>query len=420
MQRRAVIFAGLERAPGVLVGVDMTRIELPTMQQQLPPGVLFGVDFSRHEEDEDDAAAAVLHFAYACGAGVWVDVRGGVEVLCWDASTEELCCADVSSSAREKAVSDAAFGAQLCAPQSEGAWAELTKHITGDVLAHAGIPCGTKVLPGALIDELSADASSASSVVPFFAGLGRVPVWSALRPPHAFLAEMTPAQRTTFGYDASERLEWVLTHNSISERALVGEFQLAFVCFLLLASQSALEHWKGIIRLLCACGTSALERRPWLFEAFLAAAAAQFARCDLAELLADPLLAPTASDGGGSLVEVAFRGLFESLAGNERLRRAAKRFRAVAVKRCGFDPARSAAPGSAEDDAPTLAYDEEDGNGGEGSSEVSLRWTTKHAKTEGSSAHVQRRTAIEAALDAAAPSTHGPLSFNDDDADSAS
>jgi len=406
--RKCVVFAGLEHAPGVLAGVDLTRIELPTTQR-LPPGVLVGVDL--RSDDEDDAAEGVLHFASAAGSGVWIDVRG-VEVLSWDRATEELAVpsetdTDVVTSTQDAArvKAAAAHGAQLCEPRSPDAWRDLTRYITHDVLQHAGIPCGTKVLPGALADERT--SADTSAVVPFFADLGRVPAWSLLRPPAAELVAMTPAQRTAFGYDASARLDWVLAHNALSERALLGEFQLAFVTFLLLSSQLALDHWKALIQLFCSCGADSLARRHELFEAFLTAAAAQFARCDLAELLSDPLVAPTA---GSSIVEVCFRQLFESLEGNERLRSAAKRFRAVAVRRCGFDPARTALSDmyAAGEDAPTIVDEDEE----LGRDDAAAKWRRRptHAKATGTLAHIQRRTAIETALDNAATSSIAPPS----------
>jgi A1 cistron-splicing factor AAR2 len=53
-------------------------------------------------------------------------------------------------------------------------------------------------------------------------------------------------------------------------RILLGEFQLAFVTFLMLWSLSALENWKAIIALLCSSG-DAMIGMPALFTNFITA-----------------------------------------------------------------------------------------------------------------------------------------------------
>ena len=62
--------------------------------------------------------------------------------------------------------------------------------------------------------------------------------------------ELTLRQITQFNLSASRRLAFSLEADYAgSIEALLGDFELAFILFLTLASSSGFEHWKSVIHL---------------------------------------------------------------------------------------------------------------------------------------------------------------------------
>lgn len=67
----------------------------------------------------------------------------------------------------------------------------------------------------------------------------------------------------------------------ISEPAeLLGELQLAFVCFLVCQVYDAFEHWKQLVHLLCSCD-AALGQHQQFYLDFLSMSARDQRRCSV-------------------------------------------------------------------------------------------------------------------------------------------
>lgn len=94
----------------------------------------------------------------------------------------------------------------------------------------------------------------------------------------------TPAEITRHSLDSSYALETMLTQlkNPIE---IMGELQLAFVCFLAGQSLDAFEHWKKLVSLLCGAD-AAIPTRRYIYSEFLNTLEAQVA-CVPEEVLCD-------------------------------------------------------------------------------------------------------------------------------------
>ncbi|KAL0477136.1 AAR2 [Acrasis kona] len=84
---------------------------------------------------------------------------------------------------------------------------------------------------------------------------------------------VTPSELTKLNIDKSALLEQLLKDSKGDgdeerEEMLLGEFQYAFVCFLLGQCQDAFDQWKSICELMCNCD-EAMDKRVGLFIRFV-------------------------------------------------------------------------------------------------------------------------------------------------------
>ncbi|XP_064402615.1 protein AAR2 homolog [Halichondria panicea] len=77
--------------------------------------------------------------------------------------------------------------------------------------------------------------------------------------------DSTPAQISHHCMDFSFTLEEMLKRYFTSEDELLGELQLAFLCFLQGQVYDAFEHWKSLVQLLCSC-EEAMKCHPKFFS----------------------------------------------------------------------------------------------------------------------------------------------------------
>ncbi|KAI1280758.1 Protein AAR2 -like protein [Halotydeus destructor] len=70
--------------------------------------------------------------------------------------------------------------------------------------------------------------------------------------------ESDPKQVTVHSIDSSFALNTILVE--MSDNQLLGEFQYAFVCFLVGQVYDAFEHWKSLLKLFCSCDKAISER----------------------------------------------------------------------------------------------------------------------------------------------------------------
>ena len=167
-------------------------------------------------------------------------------------------------------------------PAAEAAcWADLVLHVTPDCLHRAGIPPGALVVAG---DEDLALLNADRQIVPYFEHAARTARFAPVRgrrvmgmTPEQVMAKHRIAcfacatavcarrlvmtrrfrgphgmvyQVTHFNTLHDLRLQHVLTeHYGGHARALLGEFELAFVLFIFISSLEALEQWKALLHM---------------------------------------------------------------------------------------------------------------------------------------------------------------------------
>ena len=374
MNSFSVVVIGCEEEKEMELTVDLTRLRAMPQERPFPTGVLFGV--RRGPPEQGGERNSQMHFVTLsnCGqgvndvgrVGVWLDESvGPLQVLLWDRHDETFTVLSPDAPQHKRVQEMIDGGAHLCEYAYANIWKSFSSGITSRVLERLLIPPGVHTVAGNTNDtndpesqgpssaehmETSAQrkerhveallhqrAKATGQLTPFFADNagGRVPSWPELYPPTAAIARMPVPERTSFYFDSSQRLEWVLGHCG-GEGALIGGLKVAFVHFLLLACQASLEHWKHVIKMLCTCGDSAVCRHTDMFAAFLRGVSAHLLCADFNELLADP------DSSAYEFFEECFGGLYEVLGaecfGSVDLMRASGSLRRALVKRCGIDP----------------------------------------------------------------------------------
>lgn len=374
MNAFSVVVVGCEEEREMELTVDLTRIRAMPQERPFPTGVLFGVRKGPAElcsEKENQ-----VHFVTLsnCGQGVndvgrtgmWLDESAGpLHVLIWDRHTETFALLSPDAPQHKRVQEMIDSGAHLCEYAYPNIWKSFSTGISTSVLERLLVPPGVHTVAGTSDITASTDSQEHSSLkdtetsaqrkerhveallhqrarateqlTPYFADNagGRVPSWPELYPPTATIANIPVAERTSFYFDSSQRLEWVLKHCG-GEKALIGGLKVAFVHFLLLACQTGLEHWKHVIKMLCTCGDVAVSRHTDMFAAFLRTATAHLLCADFNELLSDP------DSSAYEFFEDCFGGFYETLGtecfGSVELMRASGSLRRALIKRCGIDP----------------------------------------------------------------------------------
>ncbi|GAB5033814.1 protein aar2 homolog [Nannochloropsis oceanica] len=300
----------------------------------MPSGSEFGIDMQINQVGPNFRGVAGvplgLHFlTFGTGQGLrqgfFVHISRPYEVLVksWDPTEEELI--EQGTGLREgsmhnllQALQRGELNKQLGAyPEREQGrlWRDLSEYITEDVLALCGLKVETRILPGAWEEEKihargEEEKREGGELVPFFPGLGHAATFTdvrgAKRPKNAL--DMTPAEVTRYHLDRSQLLEEVLRDvyskigsssssasllpssfssssssssspsfpSSSAWKALLGEYQLAFLLFLNLYSMAGLKHWKETTALLCHASLSpSLPQYFPLYHAFLHVFSAQ-------------------------------------------------------------------------------------------------------------------------------------------------
>ncbi|XP_046436142.1 protein AAR2 homolog [Neodiprion fabricii] len=119
----------------------------------------------------------------------------------------------------------------------------------------------------------------------------------------------TPAEITQHSLDSSYALEKMLAElkNPIE---IMGELQLAFICFLVGQSLDAFEHWRKLVGLLCGADTAIPLRRS-IYSEFLNTLEAQVA-CVPEEVLCDIV-------ASNNFVYHNLRNLFANIESNDKV-----------------------------------------------------------------------------------------------------
>ena len=216
--------------------------------------------------------------------GMWFHARPSqVLIMRWDESIEDFAPTESPGLPAEHlerlvaAVRRYEFDSGLAAYPMEDmqTWRDLTRFLDSDVLAAAGLPIGAHgtschVVSGDPDEDAKAD-NTTTHMTAYFPGPARTARFScistvrkaALR---AFRHKQNEAsanatQCSILEGDESDTLKMLL-HTAMQglPARLLGEVQLAFVCFLLLHSNSAFEYWKLAVSAFCSARRLAVER----------------------------------------------------------------------------------------------------------------------------------------------------------------
>ena len=254
----------------------------------------------------------ILHFVtwgseLAC-CGTFIKLRTAeVAVMRWDAPTEALGFEADEATIQEQTqqVEQMVHDRSLAPyPLSTAAqWRALTCHLSDAVLERAGIPLRTATAPAGIdeeelrkeIERLQQQNGGATvtqaNIGPTAGAPGAasddddqrmteegepVAAQFVMLDPRRSGKGLSGTALSRFHLDRTEWLELLLTtdYDYGSEDALLGELQLSFILFLRLASMRALEQWKALLQLLCAC-EEAVHTRPSLYAKSLATLRAQ-------------------------------------------------------------------------------------------------------------------------------------------------
>ena len=213
-----------------------------------------------------------------------------IEVLCrddvfvrrWDASLETMGAGEGMAEAEAEnaraAARARAFDGRMARYPEEASksWTAMSGFITRKSLRRCGIDCGTRIEAG----DPDADAreAEASGMTPYFDDVQRAPVFTRAATSRAPRGK-TPSEISALNLDPQLRLSHALEcFGDDGWRGLMGEFQLAFVLLVGLSSMAALEQWKHLAHVVCACAQSAVFKYPELYSTFIDVMSTQLER----------------------------------------------------------------------------------------------------------------------------------------------
>jgi A1 cistron-splicing factor AAR2 len=246
----------LEDVPkGSQVALDLT--EYTTAERfrgwkMVPPGL----HFLAHSAGGSGSEARVGEFMRA--------EPGGTFVRHWDTFNEALApgqgCSDEKAVELSRAARSMYLDSQLAPYPSASlaSWQRITTCLSDDLLSRCSIPKGTSIMPGDP-DMRPHERYKHAAIMPFFCSSPRAPTFSDVST--RTTEGLEPSDVTAFHRGAgSARLRSVLsTCFDDSAELFVGEFQLAFVLFLMLASLRAFEQWKRLLEVVSLPDSSASE-----------------------------------------------------------------------------------------------------------------------------------------------------------------
>ena len=205
----------------------------------------------------------------------------------WDAKEEELSSEDVPEETVERLKDnlkdlDRFLG---CYPYDVWKqWKELTNHITSAVVERCSPICG--FVRSALELEHCSDAlrprggtsspkrrrtggltieEKEKELLPDMKPRPGTELRLSEIPDKHYPDGASPTEITKYCLDASYALDSVLNKLALPME-IIGEMQLAFVCFLVGQSLDAFEHWKKLVSLICGADCAISQRRSIYFE----------------------------------------------------------------------------------------------------------------------------------------------------------
>ncbi|GAB6025434.1 a1-alpha2 repression [Chamberlinius hualienensis] len=260
----------------------------------VPRGTEFGIDLCSWHTDKNFKGFKMIppgiHFLYysACSKEGETAPRTGffynfkskaVIVKKYDAGREEVVdfdFVDISEDQRQYYLRD--FDKHLGPYPYElwKDWISLTSHISEDLLEKL-LPNNRLVLSAAeYIRDTSPDSESAShsrihrsldDLLPKMIQKPGTEIQFSKFPLHCYPEGSSANEISKHSMDQTYNLEQILKrYNEPTD--ILGELQLAFICFIVGQVYEAFEQWQKFFQLLCSCD-DALEARPQLFSDFI-------------------------------------------------------------------------------------------------------------------------------------------------------
>lgn len=274
-------------------------------------------------------------------------------VKCWDPNKEDLSSEAVDDETVERLKSnlkelDRFLG---CYPYDTwNQWKELTNHITPTLVERCSPICG--FVRSALELEHCTDAArprggestpkrrrrsgitaeeKEDELLPDMKPKPGTELRLSKIPNKQYPDNATPNEITKHSLDSSYALDTFLNKLALPIE-IIGEMQLAFVCFLVGQSLDAFEHWKKLVSLICGADTAIPQRRAVYYE-FMKALETQLVHVP-EDILCDIV-------ANNNFVYHSLRKLFANIEGNSyvdgRLKSYAMRFSERLTKKFLWD-----------------------------------------------------------------------------------
>jgi len=201
------------------------------------------------------------------GEFIYVCPRADV-MRTWSAEEESLVELNDDRGTRERraSTSEAATRVVAMSREIDAHWRALSAYIDENALERCNAGAGARVCAG---DPDWARAGGDSALTPYRKGAPRAPRFTTEateRAPRCASA----SEVTAINADPEKRLEHAIgCFGADAWRGLLGELQVAFVLLAGLSSLDALEQWKALVNIVCACARDAVKTRPELYSAFI-------------------------------------------------------------------------------------------------------------------------------------------------------
>lgn len=223
-----------------------------------------------------------LHFAYfSVGSsprqGFFFHVAtGDIVVRSWSSVDEEISSRNILSLESTRSLLDAILRGDLNEnlgpyPMSElSTWINLSLFINESVLKNADCGLETPIIAGSVEDIVenyslfrrnNHQSSPSQELRPYFPNMGRVPRFVNITKTFSELRDeidcnenlqLRSSLKTALYRDKSSLIDRLIKQDyQDSWETMLGEFQLAFILFLFLFSQPALEQWKLLMSIIC-------------------------------------------------------------------------------------------------------------------------------------------------------------------------
>ncbi|XP_071842945.1 protein AAR2 homolog isoform X2 [Apostichopus japonicus] len=331
----------------------------------VPPGTEFGIDYTTWNTGEKFKGVkmipAGIHFVHYSAVSLtqgdkaprtgFFHCFGSREVLVkrWDPSLEDIRDEEVTSEEIEEKRNtlkelDPFLG--VYPYDNFKKWVSLTNEITKDLVQKISPLCGkiasaAQLVPDdasrttsdrAKLKERDEGSRSAEQNLPRMHSKPGTALRFSEIPMQSYPEGASPAEITRHSMDRSFTLSSLLAaHYDKEPQRILGEIQVAFICFLIGQVYDAFEQWKQLVALLCSCETAISEYGP-LYSAFI-----QMMHFQLKEIPADFFVDIVSRD---NFLTSTLRTFFQNIRSSEAdepLKEKCRRFQQNLTKKYRWD-----------------------------------------------------------------------------------